>query len=170
MTSQEIERLRQRYRPSQVRFLFVGESAPAGGTFFYAENSTLYFETRKAFARGVPAQLVGRPFLELFKELGCYLDDLCLEPINHLPDPVRRQRRIDAEAPLAERLRSYHARMVVAIGKTTTAPHVRTALHRAGLTAVPFKIVAFPGRPAHKSMFHREMDAILASPATPLRA
>lgn len=163
MSSAAIERLRTRHRPVDVRLLFVGESAPAGGTFFYAENSTLYFETRAAFARAFPEHLPGRAFLDLFKELGCYLDDLCLDPINQLPDPVRRQRRIDAEASLAERLRRYDPRTVVAIGKTTAAPHVRTALDRADLTKISLRVVAFPGRPEHKIMFHREMDGILAS-------
>jgi hypothetical protein len=163
MSSTAIERLRQRYRPSDVRLLFVGESAPAGGTFFYAANSTLYFETRTAFARALPDQLSGLRFLDLFKTYGCYLDDLCLEPINKLPQTARRQKRIDAEASLGERLRRYDPQMAVAIGKTTAAPHVRTALDRAGLTETPLGIVAFPGRPEHKVMFHTEMDAILRS-------
>lgn len=163
MSSTPIERLRQQYKPADVRLLFVGESAPAGGTFFYAGNSTLYFETRAAFARAFSEQLAGLPFLDLFKQFGCYLDDVCLEPINQLPQPVRRQKRIGAEASLEERLRTYNPRMVVAIGKTTAAPHVRTALDRADLTEIPLRIVAFPGRPEHKVMFHSEMDAILRS-------
>jgi hypothetical protein len=36
-----LESLRQSYRPQQVRVLFVGESPPAGGTFFYRANSNL---------------------------------------------------------------------------------------------------------------------------------
>src|SRR2546422_11706979 len=116
MSSDAIERLREHHRPAQVRLLFVGESAPAGGTFFYAENSTLYFETREASVRAFPAQFAGRPFLGLLKELGCYLDDLCLAPVIQLPDSVRPRRRIDAEVSPAERLRHYDPRMVVAIG------------------------------------------------------
>jgi hypothetical protein len=161
MGSAAIERVRQRHRPAEIRLLFVGESAPAGGTFFYAENSTLYHETRAAFARALPTEFAAGPFLDFFERLGCYLDDLCLEPVNHLPDAMRRQKRSDAEESLAVRLRNYSPLMVVAIGKTTTAPHVRSVLAAPGLTETPFRIVAFPGRPGHKATFHAEMDAIL---------
>ena len=88
MAAVDVERLRRRYRPQRIRLLFVGESAPAGGTFFYAENSTLYFETREAFAKQFREELANRSFLDFFRGLGCYLDDLCLEPVNHLPDPA----------------------------------------------------------------------------------
>jgi hypothetical protein len=163
MGSAAIERVRQRYRPPEIRLLFVGESAPAGGTFFYAQNSTLYYETRTAFATTLPTQIAAtRTFLELFKGLGCYLDDLCLEPINHLERAARHQRRSDAEGSLAQRIRGYSPLMVVAIGKTTAAPHVRAVLATPGLTKIPFRVAAFPGRPEHKLMFHSEMDSILS--------
>lgn len=38
-----------RYHRKRVAILFVGESPPAGGTFFCDENSTLYFEMRTVF-------------------------------------------------------------------------------------------------------------------------
>jgi hypothetical protein len=163
MAAADAESVRRRYRPSQIRVLFVGESAPAGGTFFYAENSTLYFEMREAFAGQFPKELADRSFLNLFRALDCYLDDLCLEPVNHLPDPLRRRKREEAEKPLASRLRRYRPFMVVAIGKTTTAPHVGAALEHAGMSDVALEIVAFPGRPSHKVDFHATMSNVLAS-------
>lgn len=45
------ELLRRRYLPKETRVLFVGESSPSGGTFFYAANSNLYFATEEAFLR-----------------------------------------------------------------------------------------------------------------------
>ena len=44
--------LRERYRPTRVTTLFVGESAPAGGTHFYLANSNLFRATREAFRGG----------------------------------------------------------------------------------------------------------------------
>jgi hypothetical protein len=87
---EETERLRSRYLPKETRVLFVGESPPSRGTFFYAANRNLYFATREAFFAAIP-HLVGRDFLEEFPRLGCYLDDLCLEPVNDLDanDPLR---------------------------------------------------------------------------------
>jgi hypothetical protein len=51
--------------------------------------------------------------------------------------------------------------MVIAVGKTTAAPHVRAALDRSGMAHVPLRIVAFPGRPAHKADFHDAMRPVL---------
>lgn len=41
------ENLRSYYKPSNVEILFVGESRPHGGAFFYLGNSALYRETKK---------------------------------------------------------------------------------------------------------------------------
>src|SRR5436309_2778689 len=156
-----IERLRRTYRPVRITLLLVGESAPAGGTFFYRKNSTLYFESQAAFTAALPGLFRSADFLEMFRLLGCYLDDLCLEPVNHLHDRERKQRRSEAEPRLARRLRRYRPKAVVAVGKTTAAPHVRAALERSDLEDVSFAEVPFPGRPAHKAEFQREMQWIL---------
>jgi hypothetical protein len=70
--------------------------------------------------------------------LGCYLDDLCLEPVNHLPEAMRRQKRTNAEKSLAVRVRDYSPHLVVAIGKATAAPHVQSVLAAPGLTEIAF--------------------------------
>src|SRR6516164_459292 len=75
MTS--FEEIRASYRPERITTLFVGESAPHGGTFFYNQDSGLFREIRKAFQGGAH-------FLETFRQSGFYLDDLVLEPVNHL--------------------------------------------------------------------------------------
>jgi hypothetical protein len=36
----DIEALRDKYRPVPVKTMFVGESPPTNGTFFYADKST----------------------------------------------------------------------------------------------------------------------------------
>jgi hypothetical protein len=47
----ERERLRLRYRPVLIRLLFIGESPPASGRFFYRQDSGLYRAIRDAFRR-----------------------------------------------------------------------------------------------------------------------
>src|SRR6516225_11447130 len=81
MTS--FEEIRASYRPERITTLFVGESAPYGGTFFYNQDSGLFREIRKAF-------LGGALFLETFRQSRFYLDDLVLEPVNHLENANRR--------------------------------------------------------------------------------
>jgi hypothetical protein len=51
--------------------LFVGESPPVGGTFFYAANSKLYFAIKRALDQAVP-DLVDDDFLVPFRSLGCH--------------------------------------------------------------------------------------------------
>jgi hypothetical protein len=86
------ERLRRRYRPADVRVVFIAESPPAGDTFFYRANSKLYHPTREAFVAAIPALRRHDDFLGALKGLGCYLHDLSPRPVNHLDmnDPERR--------------------------------------------------------------------------------
>ena len=157
------ERLRRRYLPDRVRLLFVGESAPSGGTFFYRENSTLYFEMRSVLTDVLPKRFERGDFLKGFRAAGCYLDDLCLEPINQLPKHPRYAKRVEAEASFGRRLLDYDPCLVVAIGKTTAAPHIRAAAARASSDAL-VRVVLFPGQwAAHKQQFRGELASILTS-------
>ena len=77
----DTEELRKSYKPDKVKILFVGESPPAGGTFFYNANSNLYRNTKKAFEIALEKEW-SYDFLSDFKKMGCYLVDLCLIPVN----------------------------------------------------------------------------------------
>ena len=82
-SSSRFEILRSRYRPAAIKVLFVGESPPAGGTFFYLGNSILARHTQRAFQEVYRAKFTGPcEFLTAFAGLGCFLDDLCLSPVN----------------------------------------------------------------------------------------
>jgi len=76
----DYEILRERYRPKVVRVLFIGESRPAQGTFFYCQSSNLFEYTNQAFEQsGI------MPFnLNTFMGLGCWLYDVCDQPVNNL--------------------------------------------------------------------------------------
>ena len=43
------EELRRRYQPKEVKVLFIGESPPARGTFFYKGDSPLFTHTQSMF-------------------------------------------------------------------------------------------------------------------------
>src|SRR5437899_2982713 len=66
------ERLRRRYRPSEILLLFIGEARPASGRFFYRQDSGLYRAIRDAFCSLDPSVTDDR-FLDIFQETGCYL-------------------------------------------------------------------------------------------------
>ena len=47
MPNNTYENLRNHYKPDKVEVLFVGESRPQGGTFFYQGDSTLFIWVMK---------------------------------------------------------------------------------------------------------------------------
>ena len=52
---------RDRFRPDHVRWLFVGESSPAGGTHFYRADSNLFRATQAAFVQAFGADVPTGP-------------------------------------------------------------------------------------------------------------
>jgi hypothetical protein len=162
----ETEALRQQFLPERVSVLFIGESPPAGGTFFYRANSLLYEATRDAFHAAVPDLVRKGGFLDRFRDLGCYLDDLCLEPVNHLKldNPLARKKRLrlreEGEAPLAARMRQYSAKAIV-ITVVGIAENVGRAAISAGLDELPRPALPFPGRKAHRDRYVTELGELL---------
>ena len=149
------ERLRQQFRPEAVRLLFIGESPPASGRFFYHGDSGLYRAIREAFQMIDPS-ITDSTFLTVFQEAGCYLFDLCPEPVNHLSATTRRDacrlaegslsRVIDRLQPamIATLLRSIESNVLASIG---------VAHWRGSLLHLPY-----PGRwKRHREAFVREL-------------
>lgn len=107
------EEAREYYRPNKVRVIFIGESRPEAGTFFYHENSNLFRYTKEAFE-----QASGVPFnCEAFKRHGCWLYDVCGEPVNNLA-PTQRKERIENGLPELEKiLKQLKPEFVIAVKK-----------------------------------------------------
>jgi hypothetical protein len=164
-SERDLEVVRRQFLPDNVSLLFIGESPPAGGTFFYLANSKLYEATKEAFRSALPDLVRGPSFLERFAERGCYLDDLCLEPVNHLKldNPLARAKRLrlreQGEAPLANRMRDFAPRHVVAVMKGIE-DNVRRALDLAELE-VGLDTLPFPGRTAHRDRYVDELVEVL---------
>jgi hypothetical protein len=93
-----IETLRASYRPQNITTLFVGESAPMSGEFFYQGKTGLrrYMEKALSFDS-----------FESFKARGWYLDDLVLTPVNGLSKTERRLQCEGAVTSLAARIAEY---------------------------------------------------------------
>jgi hypothetical protein len=86
--------------------LFVGESPPYGGTFFYLGNSKLYDKMRSVIESKLDKT---DDFLATFKSYGWYLDDLVLTPVNQKERAERRKMCRNAQASLAKRIASRRA-------------------------------------------------------------
>ena len=109
----KIRQIREDYHPSriggQIKVLFIGESPPQPKNnkikFFYLANSHLFWITKKAFSMAYNQQWVdNKEFLRFFQSLGCYFDDLCCDPVNHLNDEKRIQKREEGIPFLSTRI------------------------------------------------------------------
>jgi len=153
------ERLRRRYRPGRVRLLFVGESPPASGRFFYRADSGLYRAIRQAFLSAFPS-LTDGDFLESFRTLDSYLVDLCGSPVDCLPLKERRLVCSQGEARLATIIRRLNPEVVVTVVRSI-AGNVRRAQSRAEWQGTYLEL-PYPGRwENHRVAFERALVPVL---------
>lgn len=117
MHKKSYESIREKYRPRQTRVLFIGESRPANGTFFYCGDSTLARYTCEAFEVVYGSFPDISSFLAGFQALGCFLVDLCPEPVNHLSRKQRRQKHKAGEGALAVMLSALKPLALVVVMK-----------------------------------------------------
>src|SRR6266705_4903305 len=110
-----VEAIRKRFRPERITTLFVGESAPHSGDFFYCGDSAMLAHMKRA------VELAFRKsddFLKSFQAYGWYLDDLVLESVNHLRKPERLAKCLDAQKSLADRIAVYQPEAIVSVLKS----------------------------------------------------
>ncbi len=149
----DVEKTRRGFKPDSITTLFVGESAPAGGTFFYdREKPSKLFEAMKRVFNG-DAHL-----LDNFKKNGFYLDDLVDEPVNKTDRKLRRKRRKESIPLLARRMKCYKPKAVVIV-MCAIRPMVLQAMHEAELSYEPY-CVPFPAF-GNQTRFHEEMKRII---------
>lgn len=154
------ERLRKRYRPNRVRLLFVGESPPASGRFFYQADSGLYRAVREAFVKVFPA--VAEPdFLASFRDLGCYLVDLCGAPVDRMARRQRQQICRDSEVRLSRLIKDFQPEAVITVVRSI-ALNVTRAQQLARWSGSHL-VLPYPGRwHHHRIAFLRTLSPVLA--------
>ena len=158
------ERLRRSYRPGRVRLLFVGEAPPASGRFFYQADSGLYRAVRHTFVEALP-RLLDADFLTSFRDLGCYLVDLCGRPVDQLDRKERRQVCIEGEARLGRLVRQLQPESMITIVRSIAANVIRVQEH-AGWTGKHL-VLPYPGRwQRHRDAFAAEFVPFLRKTLT----
>ncbi len=100
-----VEATRARFRPERITTLFVGESAPDSGDFFYYGNNAMLGHMQRVVDNALGES--GDDFLTRFKAYGWYLDDLVLEPVDKLTRLERKEKCLDARNSLAARITEY---------------------------------------------------------------
>lgn len=137
------EELRARYRPRRLKLLLVGESRPAGGTFFYRADSRLFFAVRDAFESAHGPMPAGEAFLAEFQKRGAWLYDLAASPVNRQRGRPRTAAVAQRVGELAQVLEESPGAQVVAIKRDLEAP-VRRAMEMAGESGDRLCVLPFP--------------------------
>jgi hypothetical protein len=154
------EVLIRKYKPKRVRFLLIGESPPAGGTFFYRGDSNLYNYTLNAFQRAFERTFISsEEFLKFFKDSGFYLEDLCLNPINNLPRRQRIEQRNYCVEGLANRLQGLKPEIVIIVMRGIV-DQVEISLAAARIGDVDRRCLPFPSQ-GHQREYEEELTNIL---------
>jgi len=155
-----LEDVRHSYKPGDIRVLFVGESPPSGGTFFYKADSNLSRYTQQAFSVTFNTAFEsGEDFLRCFQELGCYLDDLCLFPVNRTVAAERNCHRARGVEALAVRMRVASPNAIIVVMRAIRR-YVKQARCHAGLESVPVHFVSFPAQ-GHQQRYVAELVGLL---------
>jgi predicted HTH domain antitoxin len=157
----DIEELRRQFRPDRVRWLFIGESSPAGGTHFYRANSNLFRATQAAFAQAFGQDVPpGAAFLHDFRARGAWLVDIANRPVNHLEAGERAR----AVAAGVDRLSDVIAETKpdrIFVVKASIARDVRKAAGKAGHTGEIVEL-PFPVR-QWRTAYSRELARALGA-------
>jgi hypothetical protein len=158
--SLDLEKTRALYRPRRVTSLFVGESPPANGGFFYFGKGILFKSTERAFAR-VLGRTFASPedFFDVFQHNGCFLDDLSLVPIDNLRQSERIGALDSCIDSFAERLRTLMPDRIVVFLKRIESAVTRAAL-LADIPVGKLIVLPFPGN-GHQNRYVTELTALL---------
>lgn len=143
MNTDPYEVIRESFRPNRIRVLFVGESRPNNGTFFYNGDSHLARYTCEAFSPQDGPMLDMPSFLEQFRALGCYLIDLCPQPVNGMSDPERKCAWLTGEPALAAAICTAQPLAIVVV-KKSIAKSVARASDSASSVPIPKYVLPFP--------------------------
>jgi len=162
-----VEAVRAQYRPTVIRTLFVGESAPHSGKFFYFGNTPM----TRHMMRAIEA-MFGKTedFLATFKAYGWFLDDMVKTPVNQLHGRERQTACGAAINDLAIRIALYRPEAIVCLMRGIEC-YVNAAADVA-CSDVPRYSVPFPGN-GQQGRFNTEISKILPklprNPVSPAR-
>jgi len=129
----------------------IGESPPASGRFFYQRDSGLYRAARDAFQIH-DSGINDANFLEAFQAAGCYLIDLCSDPVDRFSLKARRAACVAAEPALADTIIRLQPHAIATIVRSIEA-NVESAIAAARWSG-PILNLPYPGRwKRHREIF-----------------
>jgi hypothetical protein len=131
---------RNKYKPGKVKVLFIAESPPSSGGYFYSWKAIgkdhLFRETMKALQiwpidRPLRKGCDKRPMLNEFRKVGFFLIDTCDFPVDKLYSRQRRLSTTQGASTLPGRVKSLDPDRILIVKKTVFKPATQ-ALSDAG--------------------------------------
>ena len=144
--------LRSHYKPSRTRLLFIAESPPSSGGYFYFHHTIgkdhLFRETMKALQLWPIRKPMRKGFdkselLAWFCSMGFFLIDTCEVPVDRLSDGQRKAKIEAGAASIPARLQTLNPDWIVIVKKTVFGP-VKDALEAAGLHKIVLNKTPLP--------------------------
>jgi hypothetical protein len=151
-TEADYARARNNYRPDKIKTLFIAESPPSSGGYFYFSRTIgkdhLFRETMKALGLWPSKKKMGRgldkgPMLDAFRQTGLFLIDTCDLPVDKLFAKNRKAAIRLGASRLASRVSELDPDHIIIIKKTIFLP-VREALERENLARLILNRRAIP--------------------------
>lgn len=144
MNKAEFDALKQQYKPKKVKLLFVADGVPIGPKYFYLKNSNLYKAIKAAFVQVFGEFKTDDEFLEFFKEMGCYIDNISDKPVKDLPPAQQRALRQEGVPQLASHIAEMKPQLVI-ISLKVIEKQVREAIAQSGVDTIEQVVVTpFP--------------------------
>jgi hypothetical protein len=143
-----------------MTILFVGESPPDSKRFFYYGNGNIAFSTMRSFSKSFKVKCNNvLSFLQFFKDCGCYLDDMCHEPVNYLSRADKESMIWEGVDGLRNKILLFSPRLIVAI-LSRIRPYVYEAAEKASFSLNAIHVLPFPGH-GHQSQYEINLSEIL---------
>lgn len=170
----DYETLRQRYRPTKLRFVLLGESppdpAPRGVRFFYCPEfrfpDTLYHAVVDALYDWPNDYRNKTKYLDRLMADGWWLIDAVAQPISRLASDDKKRAAIRAAGPeVIARLSTgdAHPSEGVVICLRRVFEELSNQLLEAGIWILHRQPLPFPNRPARRRKFVAELRSIARS-------
>jgi hypothetical protein len=159
---------REEYKPTRINVLFIAESPPSSGGYFYFERTIgkdhLFRETMKALKfwpldRPMRKGCDKRPMLNRFLSRGFFLIDTCELPVDNLGPVRRRILTIQGALTLPKRVQKLDPGRILIVKKTIFNP-VKHVLNDAGfgeriLNAKPLPFPSHGNQSKFRTMMRR---------------
>jgi hypothetical protein len=164
LTSANYKRMRNDYVPENLRTVFVLESPPKSGEYFYNSNGRVTEQLFSAMMRvlrlSVSSKAAG---LRAFQRRGFIVVDASYEPVNGLPDKAREKKILESFPSLVSDLISLDPAKSVplVVVKANICRLLKPRLSREGFTIANSEDIPFPGTGRQKE-FHERVELVLS--------